>query len=189
MLFRLGRAHRRFLGLAGEWSPDLEEGVMPIDTVRLSVQAAQCLHSQLSLPGASRSGPLFGHRDDGTLHVAYVAPAGYVRWADHDPAQPFALDPGYVLGWTDALRTVHGESIDWVGSWLSFPDTLATDQAAEQPLVEQARAEGLFGDDTALLFVGWDRHEVEVHAYAAFADDPERTLTVEWAPMTPPTSA
>lgn len=187
MLFRLGRAHRRFLGLAGEWSPDLEDSVLPIDTVRLSVQAAQCLHSQLSVPGAFRSGPLFGHRDDGTLHVAYAAPAGYLRWTDHDAAQPFTLDPGYVLGWTDALRTVHGPSIDWVGTWLSFPDTLAADRATQQPLIERARADLLVEDDTALLFVGWNRHEVEVHAYTVFADDQERTLTVEWMPTLPST--
>lgn len=55
MLFGLGRAHRRFLGLAGEWSPDLEDSAMPIDTLRLGVQTAQCLHSQLSVPGAFRS--------------------------------------------------------------------------------------------------------------------------------------
>lgn len=169
--------HAALLQATGRARP---EAALPIDTVKLSVQAAQCLHSQLFLPGAFRSGPLFGHRDDGTLHVAYAAPAGYLRWADHDPARPFTLDPGYVLGWTDALRTVHGESIDWVGGWLSFPDTLTADRATEQPLIRQARTDGLIGDDTVLLCIGWNRHEVEVHAYAAFADDMERLLAVEW---------
>lgn len=181
MLFRLGRAHRRFLGLAGEWSADLEDSAMPIDTVVISAQVAQCFQSQLYVPGAFRSEPIFGHRDDGTLHAVYAAPAGYLTWKDHDPAQPFALDPSYILGWTDALQTVHSAPIDWVGTWLSFPDTRAADRATEQLLIEQARADLLSEYNTALLFVGWQRHELEIHSYSGFADDQIRTLTVKWA--------
>ena len=150
LLFPLGRAHRHFLGLAKKGAPDPDDSIRPLDTVRISPQAAQCFRSQLCVPGTFRSGPLFGNRADSILHVGYAAPAGYVHWMEYDPTQPFALDPGYVLGWTDALRMVHPEPIDWIGTWLSFPDTRGADRVREQPLIQQARRE-LIADDTLSL--------------------------------------
>lgn len=168
MLFELGRAHRRFLGLAGPRTWDPEDNAMPIGQATLSAQVTAFFQAQLSLPGAFRSGPIFGHRDDGTLHAVFGAPAGYLTWADYDPARPFQLDPSYVLGWTDALRTLHPGPIDWVGTWLSFPDTQMPSEAQLAPLIRQGRGDLFSEYNTALFVIGRNRHEVEVQVYSAF---------------------
>lgn len=178
MLFELGRAHRRFLGLAGLWTPDLEDSAMPIDRVILSAHVIKFFQAQLYLPGAYRSGPIFGHRDDGTLHAVFGAPAGYLSWTDYDPERPFHLDASYVLGWTDALQAVHPDPVEWVGTWLSFPDTRMPSAEKAAPLIRQAGDDLLSEYNTALLIIGWNRHELEVQGYSAFAGE-GRHLTVQ----------
>lgn len=178
MLFELGRAHRRFLGLAGPWTTDLEDSAMPIEQVILSAQVTAFFQAQLYMPGAFRSGPIFGHRDDGTLHAVFGAPAGYLTWADYDPEEAFRLDASYVLGWADALRMLHPDPIDWVGTWISFPDTRVPSAEKAAPLIRQASSDLLSEYNTALLIIGWNRHELEVQGYSAF-DGTERMLTIK----------
>ncbi|WP_412026479.1 hypothetical protein [Deinococcus yunweiensis] len=172
MLFELGRAHRRFLGLAGPWTTDLEDSAMPIEQVVLGAQLTAFFQAQLYLPGTFRSGPIFGHRDDGTLHAVFGAPAGYLKWSDYDPERPLQLDASYVLGWADALQVVSASPVDWVGTWLSFPDTRVPTPEQAAPLIRQASDDLLSDYNTALLIIGWNRHELEVQGYSAF----DRTL-------------
>lgn len=161
LLFPLGRAHRLLLGLSNDDAPAV---VSLPERILLSPQVSACFDSH-HLPGAYRSGPLYGHQEGKTMHIAFAAPAGYLRWQDYDPARPFTLDPGYVLGWTDALRATRPEPLEWVGTWLSCPDAQMPTSATQARLIGQARNEPWGKDALTLLFIGQTGAALGVQAH------------------------
>ncbi|GAA5534114.1 hypothetical protein Dalu01_02522 [Deinococcus aluminii] len=180
MEFELARAHRRFLGLTPAWEPQDHPGSQPTRSVALSEGAVAFFHNQLGVTPAYRSGPVFGHweAEGERLQIVCASLAGYIRWVEYDPGQPFAMQSEYVLGWTDALRATVSPSIDWVGQWLAFP-TGVGGLEEEARLVRQAHALQLVDRHRPLLVFRQQRDELEVHAYTFDTEDGERTLEVQ----------
>lgn len=151
----LARAHQHVLGLMGQWATKGENTLGPIDMVTLSPAVRDFFYSLLNTGATVRSGPLFGHRlDDGTLHFEHAAPPGYAVHQDSD--QPYRMDPGYLLGWTDALRAQASSAapLEWLGQWMCFPTRVQPLDRAAQGILDQALAQSLVDHRTALLCVG-----------------------------------
>ena len=148
----LSYAHRRFLGLTGSW-PNEEPVALPAN-IHMSSEAANFLRGQLEAPGVFRAGPLFGRIHDDCLSIEFAAPRGYDPANEEDPLK---FNPGYVLGWVDALRAAQPQHplIDWVGCWISFPDAEIRQTETEAHWVNQARQTRLVDDFRYLTFIGW----------------------------------
>ncbi|WP_019588427.1 hypothetical protein [Deinococcus apachensis] len=180
MEFDFARAHCRFLKVDTLREPGDHPGPLPTRGVSPSGGAAAFFRDQQGVSPAYRSGPLFGHWEAGgeRLQVVCAAMAGYIRWSDYDPGQPFAMHAEYVLGWTDALRAVVFPDLDWVGQWLAFPASVAGPRE-EARLLRQAHALRLVDRHRPLLVLGQGRSGLEVRASTLDAQDGERTLEVQ----------
>lgn len=179
MTLKLARAHRRFLNLAPSWMPEVSPGHLPTRRVVLSEGVLAFFGEQVGATPAYRSGLLFGHWEaqGERLQIVCASPAGYIRWADYDPEQPFAMQANYVLGWTDAVRATLSPELDWVGQWLACP-TGVGGREEEARRVRQAHALHLVDHARPLLMLQPQGDGVEVHACTFEAGDGERRLEV-----------
>lgn len=152
---RLPRAHQRYLGLA-DVTTHLDAEAEPPTRVRLGPDAHETLWAYLHTPGAYRSGPLFGRRHAGVVEVTHAARGGYPGHAPALGHDPFALDPQYLLGWSDAVSHFGTTGIDWVGHWLIQPDNRSGNSFEHDAWLRQAHRQGLADSRHFLMVLGDD---------------------------------
>ena len=174
MHFELRRAHQRYLPLLGQRQQHAEADLAPPEAVEVEAPAKATLLNALEAQGAFHGGPLFGHYEDRTLQLRYAHPAGYLARMAQDP---LALDPGYLLGLTDAYR--QGDpALDWVGHWLTWPDSQLPDQREALSWFDEARDLHLVGPQHCLLLVGWADQQLTASALVVS----ETTGECAWLP-------
>ncbi|PNY79912.1 hypothetical protein [Deinococcus koreensis] len=160
---RLTRAQQRFLGVVGlGHRPDAD--AQPPERVRLSPGAAEILRGYYYAPGAYRSGPLFGTRHLGQVEVTHVARGGYPRLNSAIGEQPFALDPQYVLAWSDCASQYGTSEVEWVGQWLMQPDNRRGSAFEQDSWVRQAHRLALVDGEHFLLMIGEEAGTLHYHA-------------------------
>ena len=106
--------------------------------------------SHLDVRGDWQGGTLFGEVDGGVLSVRLVTPLGPPAWSQ----QPLAPHLPYLLGWSDGLYALHGETIDWHGNWIAAPDGQLPDERADLTWLTTGAQLGLFDDLHILVIVG-----------------------------------
>ncbi|SMB81092.1 hypothetical protein [Deinococcus hopiensis] len=152
-MMTITRLHRYVLGLTVPPSRPHPEEVESLEEIVLHSPARSVLRAQLSAPGVLRGGLLFGHIEGSRLHVLYAAPQGYRGWPSL--TSPLAIDPRYALGWADALTAISSRSLEWVGSWLMYPDSERDVPEQDLRWLRWGQRAGILDDQTVLLCVGW----------------------------------
>ncbi len=145
-VMRLTRAQQRFLRLHGSPAKHPEED--PLAHVELAKSLRTFSHARLDIGGNYQHGPLFGYRENQTLHIDYALPAGY------GPYPLFAMDEGYVLGASDAFRQAAPQA-DWIGQWLIRPDGRIPKDREIDEICHQAAETRLITEERCLLWIGW----------------------------------
>lgn len=173
MWLDLSRAHKRCLGLTGSYRPPRDEEITSIRSVEVTQRAKTALQAQLDAPGQYRGGPLLGYRRDGVIVVLHAVSAGYKAW--HRPDQgPLEIDERYLLGWIDCLRDIADTPlpVDWVGTWLSYPNSqLYAGFEENLEWIGRAAETRLIDERHCLLIVGWMGGELGASAYAEQAEE------------------
>lgn len=157
---RVPRATQRFLGVIAHRSV-----ATPIpEKVRIEHEAWQVLLTMLERVGTVRNGPLWGSYMDG---LAMVTDAGHGGYASEILSQDnvVALDPSYVLGWSDCLSQYGSNEVDWIGHWVILPQNEITDELAIQESLLGAMNCGILTERHFLVVVGVDAEQVKGRAY------------------------
>ena len=157
------RAQQRLLGLTGPRRSRSDAESEVLTSVALSPTAWSGLRPFLDAPGWLTGGPLYGHRTGGVLHVQLVAPGGYPWWRPE--GTPLDMDAHYTLGWSDALRSLYGDTVSWVGQWLMYPSRGFATTAVDHAWVDQGRPTRLIDCEHPLLVIGFDEGVLRVRAY------------------------
>lgn len=152
---RIPRAQQRYLGIA-DLMPRSDVEAEPPLSVKLGASAHEALWAYLHTPGTYRSGPLFGRRQSGRIEVTHAARGGYPGLTPGLGDEPFALDPHYLLGWSDAVSHLGGNGIDWVGHWLISHDNRSGHSFEQETWLRHARHLGLVDSHNFLLILGDD---------------------------------
>ena len=163
------RATQRFLG----W-PALERDLVSapaLTHVRLEDTASRVILGLLDSPGHHRSGALFGTRVGTVAHIADASHAGYPQFRHNLACQPLAVDPQYLLGWSDCLSMYGTNDVDWLGHWMIRPDNLIGDALDHYGWLRQAHRLGLVDRQHFFMFVGLDAEQVAYHAYVYLNDE------------------
>ncbi|QLG12647.1 hypothetical protein HLB42_17025 (plasmid) [Deinococcus sp. D7000] len=150
MQFELLRAHQRFLPLIGQCQRRSDDEAVPLTSLLVSPAVKSMLFNALG-GGGPRSGPLFGHRTQGELHVAFAAARGYSAALAPDP---LAMDPLYLVGLTDAYRQTDPR-LDWTGQWLTARGGQFPDMSECLRWFERAAEQQLVTPEHPLVFAGW----------------------------------
>lgn len=174
MQFEMLRAHQRYLPLIGQRQRRTDTDFAPPQSVQVEAPAKAILLNALEAQGALRGGPLFGKREASTLQIRYANQAGYSARSARDP---LALDPCYLLGLTDAYRQCD-PALDWVGHWMTWPDSQLPGQRELLYWYDEAHDLQLVSPEHCLLLVGWV--DQQLTALAAVTD--ETTGECEWLP-------
>ncbi|WP_216325661.1 hypothetical protein [Deinococcus aestuarii] len=174
----MSRVHARFLGLLAQpVSPPVNSPLTR--SVHVHQRARATLQAQLAASGRWRGGLLFGHAEDDVLHVHFAAPQGYAWWPTCQT--PLQVDPHYALGWADALAAASEQPVDWVGSWIMYPDSQLGGIEADLVWLHAGRTTALVDDLHLLMSVGWSDGRLSATAYRPMDGELE-TLEVEWLP-------
>lgn len=164
MPFELARAHQRFLRLTGQRRPRSDAEVTPPAEVKVADQARAFFGQALEAGGSHQGGALFGRLYNGVITVEYAVPGGYACWPFPGQDSPLMLDERYLLGLTDAFRASSTDSIDWVGNWLTFPNSELPAQSEAFTWFDQAALVKLVDAEHCLLMVGWAESRLAAHA-------------------------
>lgn len=167
MRLDLSRAHRRFLGLTAHGESPRPEELVSIGQVEITPLARASLEAQLGAPGRYRGGALLGYRENGAIVVLHATSSGYTCWHEQEHG-PLDLDERYLLGWLDGLRDKADppSSVDWVGNWLSYPDSHLGDRLENDvEWINQASQTRLIDAEHCLLIVGWEDGALGTRAY------------------------
>lgn len=150
MQFELLRAHQRFLPLIGQRQRRSDDEAVPLTSLLVSPAVKSMLFNALG-GGGPRSGPLFGHRTQGELHVRFAAARGYSAALAPDP---LAMDALYLVGLTDAYRQTDPR-LDWAGQWLTARGGQFPDVSECLRWFERAAGQQLVTPEHPLVFAGW----------------------------------
>lgn len=145
------RLHRRFVGPLTPPAPSEE-----FSQITIHQAAYKALTRLLSSTGHYQSGLLFGDVHDDALHIRHAAPDAYPGWR----RALLSPEPQYALGWVDALlaATDPAVNVDWVGSWVTRPDTHMPSTAECEQLLWYGSERGLF-DERYVLVALVDDHK------------------------------
>jgi len=72
----------------------------------------------------------------------------------------------YLLGWSDSLYALHGESVDWHGNWIAAPNGQLPDERADLTWLALGAQLGLFDDLHTLVIVGLRNGYLSGRAYS-----------------------
>lgn len=165
-LQRFPRAQKLFLGMIDLQSRTDAEAA-PLEVVQLLPKAQGILLASLSSPGTLRSGPLFGLRSEGVIRVTEAAPGRVASLPTEARSGALALDPHYVLGWSDCLTAFGSTDVDWVGHWLIAPDNTLGTLAHHLDWLSRAQQAGFADEEHFVLLLGKQDERVEYTAYLA----------------------
>lgn len=155
------RAMQLFLGRPGPRQPRVEDDSYSLTTIEFQEKAKRQLVSQLAVQGAWQGGVLFGTVEKGHLTVSLVAPQG-------PPGTPQSLlmpSLPYLLGWSEAVTAMHGDSTDWRGNWIAAPNSRLPDERVDLTWLAQGAQQGLFDEQHVLVMAGIHDGVLTGHAY------------------------
>jgi hypothetical protein len=162
-LSRFSRAQERFLGLTSYQSRTDAQAHLPT-SVRITVEARRRLLAYFYSPGAFRSGPLFGRRNNGVVVITDAARGTPPGITQEDPDNPFVLDARYVLGWSDCLTEGSSNGIDWIGHWAMAANNHLGSHQEHLLWLHDAQRAALADNDTFLLTLGHEAEQVKYRA-------------------------
>lgn len=152
------RLHRYLLG-ALALPPGLATSAA-FTSATIEAPAFKTFRMQLTIPGWWATGNLYGHIADDILRITHAAAGGYPVWRP----LPITGDDHYQLGYLDALRSTDSR-IDWVGHWVTRPDSQLPTIAEAGRWLQAGATQGLFTAVHILLAVGYVDERLEVEAY------------------------
>jgi hypothetical protein len=166
----VSRARQRFLGLTSYHLRTDAQAQLP-SALHLTPEVQRQLLAYFYSPGSIRSGPLFGRRQNGIRVVTAAGrgvPPGLIP---EGSSELFALDAGYMLGWSDALTEGQSE-IDWIGHWLIAANNAAGSYEEHLDWLHQAQSAVVLDDETFLLTLGHEEEQVIFGGWAVQARRP-----------------
>jgi len=140
------------------------------DRVELGKDASTFLYRQTSSPARVRGGLLFGYSEDDVLHVLLAGTAGISNWYGPGKRTVLDIDPRFALGWGEALLSMAGTRLDWVGNWVTHPDNQLKTPQRDVRRFRSGFRSGLIDDRSILLVVGYADGIVRFRAINRRAD-------------------
>lgn len=159
------RVHQRFLDLAGPRQPRPDAAVILPKHLVFTPETRQEILTQLYATGRLRGGPLFGHTQNGEATIVAAPISGYRLLDPLLATDPLRCDERYLLGWSDALNHTSSIEIDWLGSWVMWPNSLAGPMEDELALLRRGHHVDLFNIDHFLCTFGWYDGGLNAHVY------------------------
>lgn len=144
------RAMQLFLGRPGPRQPWVEDYPYSLTTIEFQDKAKRQLVSYLAVQGAWQGGVLFGTVEKEHLTVSLVAPQG-------PPGTPRPLlmpSLTYLVGWSEAVTAMHGDTTDWRGNWIAAPNSQLPDERYDLTWLARGAQQGLFDEQHVLAMVG-----------------------------------
>ena len=160
------RAMRRLLRIP-ETTPDLDDQLLPVQSVLLDSEARRTLTRRLGVVGSWQGGSLFGRHDGGALQVSLAFGLGIPGWAGH----PLWPSLAFLVGATEATEATMGPDIDWVGQWIAAPDGRLPDLGDDLIWLTLGAKRGLFTERCPLVVIGL--HDGYLHGRAYIWDEGE----------------
>lgn len=176
-LFRLSRAHRRFLGIA--LPPQVSEPrdeFYPLRQVLFLRPTRAMFQQHLQTAGSLRSGLILGYWEASAPGIAQVCAVLSGGYGQRDPLIP---DAQYALGAVEALLQITPHPCEWLGIWVMPADGLAPSDHWDERIWHAARRRALISPDTLLVTFGRDAERLEVSAYTEDDGEPS-PLSVAW---------
>lgn len=144
------RAMQLFLGRPGPRQPRVEDDSYSLTTIEFQDKAKRQLVSQLAVQGDWQGGVLFGTVEKDHLTVSLVAPQGPP--GTHRPLLMPSLP--YLVGWSEAVAAMHGDTVDWWGNWIAAPNSGLPDERLDLTWLARGVQQGLFDEQHVLVVVG-----------------------------------
>lgn len=146
------RVHQRALGLVGPrptaQAPSPTRLIFPSEV-------RQMITDQLYVTGQYRGGPLLGYRSGTDLTVVAAPLGGYRTLSPVLATDPLRYDEHYLLGWIDSLRHTSPHQIDWVGTWVMWPNSLLGSMEDELAWLQRGLETDLINNHNCLCTLGW----------------------------------
>lgn len=163
------RVYRREFGSASFGSPvpvnhllDVQE---PITSVAMSPEVDAFFREQMLSPVRVRGGLLFGFREGEILHILLASTPGVPAWYSSTTGAVLNVDSRFALGWSEALISVFGSRIDWVGNWVVHPDEKLKSIERDVNRFRECFASRLVDDKNILVVIGWLDGSIKLRAY------------------------
>lgn len=164
---RVPRATQRFLGVIAHLT---ESSPVP-SKVRIERDAWQFLLTMLERVGSVRNGPLWGSHVGDQAMVTEASHCGY-GYEALVKENEVAVDPAYILGWSDCLSSYGSNELDWIGHWVMLPANTISDNLILEESLLGATSVGILTDKHFLVYVGVDGEQVKARAYLYMQDNP-----------------
>jgi hypothetical protein len=130
----------------------------------------QTLRQQLYSPARVRGGLLFGFQVGDQLQVVLASSAGSSGWYRQPRRAVLEVDERFTLGWSEAVLSLFGGQIDWIGNWIAYPDSQLHSERRDLKWFKRGWRTGLFDDRSVLLVVGWNESVLDVQTYHLSSD-------------------
>ena len=141
---------------AGQSSASASYQVLPyFESVELGSGVIPFLKAQIKSPSRVRGGLLFGYSEADVLHVLLAGTAGVSSWYGPGERTVLDIDPRFALGWGEALLSVAGTRLDWVGNWVTHPNGQLKTPERNIRRFRSGFRSGLIDDRSILLVVGY----------------------------------
>ena len=134
-------------------------------SVALSPEISSFFTEQMTSPSRVQGGLLFGYSEKEVLHLVVASSAGVANWYDPDVRAVLNIDTRFAFGWNEALTSIFGNRISWVGNWIAHPDGLLKSEKRDIRRFRDVFHSGLVDERHVLLVLGWADQDLRFTTY------------------------
>lgn len=143
----------------------LSRPVLAFSEVTVSVQLSDFFAAQTRSDSRVRSGMLFGYSEADVLFVLLATSAGVSNWYPKETRAALEIDPKFAIGWSEAVLSIFGGRLDWVGNWVVHPDSQLKSNKRDLRSFRSGFESGLIHDRSILLVSGYADGVLQMRAY------------------------